>query len=358
MKCSVSLLARLPGCRLGSLLLCAATVWAQSTSTAPKPAAPTATPGNSSAGAGATPALQPRGPDAVAKEQPNKVVATINGKPITAKEAVDLLNAIPPQLRSGYQGSLANLVQQSYTQNQVAALALKENLDQKSPWKQQLQWSRDNTLAQAYLRNLMDDPAETAKAKQYYDAHPADFDQLKISGILVAFTAPGTPAGSSAAVTRTEADAQGKAADLEKKLKAGSDFAGLARTDSDLQQTASKGGDMGTFVVADANIPAEIKNAVANLQAGQISEPVRATVGGMNGFLIIKVDNRTRLSFDQVKTGLIQKLELDKYAIHVEDPEFFSAPATAPVPSLARPNAPATSTRPTTPGTPVKPPAK
>jgi peptidyl-prolyl cis-trans isomerase C len=347
----------LPGCFLGVLALCAATAWGQSTSTAPKSPAPTVTPGNSSASP-ATPGLQPRGPDAIAKQQPNKVVATIDGKQITAKEAADLLNAIPPQLRSGYQGSLANLVQQSYTQNQVAALALKESLEQKSPWRQQLQWSRDNILAQAYLRNLMDDPAEATKAKQYYDAHPADFDQFKISGILVAFNAPGTPASSSAAaVTRTEADAQAKAADLENKLKAGGDFAGLARTDSDLQQTSSKGGDMGTFILADSNIPAEIKNAVAKLQPGQVSEPVRGAVGGMNGFLIIKVDNRTRVAFDQVKSGLIQKIELDKYAIHVEDPDFFSVPATTPVPSLARPNAPATSTSPS-PGTPAKPPAK
>ena len=338
------------------LAFCAVIASAQSTPTAPKTPAPGATPSTPGA-APTTPALQPRGPNAVAKEQPNKVVATINGKQITAKEADDLLNSIPPQLRSGYQGNLANLVQQTYTQNEVAGEALKENLDQKAPWKQQLQWSRENILAQAYLRNLMDSPAEAAKAKQYYDAHSADFDQVKISGILVSFNAPGTPASSSAAVTRTEADAQAKAADLEKKLKSGSDFAGLARTDSDLSQTASKGGDMGSFVMADSNIPPEIKNAVSKLQTGQISDPVRAAAGGMNGFLIIKVDNRSRTTFDQVKSGLIQKLELDKYAIHVEDPEFFSAPAATPVPSLVRPNAPATSANPGS-ANPVKPPAK
>jgi peptidyl-prolyl cis-trans isomerase C len=348
MKCSVSILP---------LAFCAVSAWGQSTSNAPKAPAPAATPGTPSS-APATPGLQPRGPEAVAKQQPDKVVATINGKPITAKQADDLLNSLPPQSRSGYQGNLSNLLQQVYTENEIAALALKDNLDQKSPWKLQIQWSRDNILAQAYLRNLMESPAEAEKAKQYYDAHPADFDQLKISGIMVAFNAPGTPAGSSAAVTRTEADAQAKAADLESKLKGGGDFSALAKTDSDLQQSASKGGDMGTFVMADTGIPADIKNAVAKLQAGQVSQPVRVTgVGGMNGFLIIKVDNRTRTSFDQVKSGIIQKLALEKYAIHVEDPDFFSGSHAAPVPSLARPNAPAASTT-SSPATPVKPPSK
>ena len=143
------------------LAFCAVTAWAQSTSTTPKSSAPAATPGSTSA-ASANPGLQARGPEAVAKQQPNKVVATINGKQITAKEAADLLASIPAQLRSGYQGSLANLVQQTYTQNQVADEALKESLDQRAPWKQQLQWSRENILAQAYLRNLMDSPAEAA----------------------------------------------------------------------------------------------------------------------------------------------------------------------------------------------------
>jgi parvulin-like peptidyl-prolyl isomerase len=281
----------------------------------------------------------------VAKEQPNKIVATINGKQITAREAADLINSLPAQDRRRYENNLSQLVQQIYTEDQIAAEALKENLDQKSPYKQQLQLSRDSILTQAYLKNLTDSPAAGDKAKQYYEAHPAEFDQVKVSGIVVAFNAPGTPANSSS-VSRTEADAQTKATDLEKKLKAGGDFSALARTDSDQQQSAAKGGDMGSFVMADTNVPAEIKTAVANLQPGQIAEPVRVP----SAYLILKLDSRTRLPFDQVKASLIQKMELEKYKIHVDDPEFFSAapPAT---PSLARPSSPTTPTAPTKPST-------
>ncbi len=325
MKCSVSLLA---------LAFYAVTAFAQSTSTAPKaPNAPAS--------------LQPRGPEAVAQQEPNKVVATINGKQITAKEAADLMNSLPPQDRKRYEKNLEQLVQQIYMENQIAAVALKENLDQKQPFKQQLEMSRNNILTQAYLGNLLNSPAAAQQAKQYYDSHPVDFDQVKVSGIIVAFNAPGTPA-TSAASSRTEADAEAKATELEKKIKAGGDFSALARADSDQQQSATKGGDMGSFVMADTNIPPEVKTAVAKLQPGQVAEPVRVT----GGYIILKLDSRTRLAFDQVKNSLIQKLELDKYKIHVDDPEFFSAAPQPVVPSLARPN-PAGS-----PPAPAKPSAK
>lgn len=336
MKCSVSFLV---------LAFCAVTALGQGTSTAPKTPASSATstaptPNTSSS----TPGLLPRGPEAVAKEQPNKVVATINGRPVTAKEAADLLASVPQNDRKRF-GTLESLLQQIYMEDQIAADAMKENLDQKSPYKEQLKMMHDNFLTQLYLTNLINNPAASDTAKKYYDAHPADFDQVKVSGIIVAFDAPGTPANSSK-VTRTEMDAQAKAADLEKKIKAGSDFAALARTDSDQQQSASKGGEMGSFVMADTNIPPPIKDAVSKLQAGQVSEPVRVN----GGYLILKLDSRTRLPFEQVKNSLVQKMEVDKYKIHVDDPEFFAAaPQPTPnVPSLARPNTPA----------PIKPSAK
>lgn len=292
--------------------------------------------GSSSTTSSATaPALRPRGPEAVAKEQPNKVVATINGRSITAKEAADLISSLPAQDRKRYENNLPQLVQQLYMEDQIAGDALKQNLDQKAPYKQQLQMSRDNILTQAYLSNLVSNPTAADQAKQYYDSHTAEFDQVKVSGIVVGFNPPGTPASSST-TQRTEPDAQAKANDIEKKLKAGGDFSALARTDSDQQQSATKGGDMGSFVMADTNIPPDIKGAVAKLQAGQISEPVRVN----GGYIILKVDNRTRLPFDQVKGSLIQKMELDKYKIHVDDPEFFTAAAPPPsnIPSLAAPH--------------------
>lgn len=296
--------------------------------------------------------LRARGPEAVAQQTPDKPVATIAGKALTAKQAADLLKPLRPEDRKRFENNLAGLVQQIYTQTQLADQATGMKLDTQSPWKEQLDIARANILTQAYLAK-MSETGGTQDPKAYYDAHVADFDQLKLSGILVAFNPPGTPA-ASATIQRTEPQALEKANELEKKIKAGGDFSALARTDSDNQSSSVRGGDLGTFVMGNQQVPADVKRAVANMQTGQVSEPVRV----QNGFYIFKVDNRTKLPYEQVQGEIAQQLknekaqeilkrELDKYKVDVQDPDFFNTAAAVPslrVPSLQRPasNAPTT----------------
>src|SRR5438309_358505 len=81
-----------------------------SQSTAPQTSAAPA-PGVSSSG------LKARGPEAVSQQDPNRVVATIGGKQITAKQAMDLLKPIQPQDRKRYESNLGALLQQIYAEN-------------------------------------------------------------------------------------------------------------------------------------------------------------------------------------------------------------------------------------------------
>jgi len=330
-----------------SFLLCAAAATPQQTST------PTPPGGQKPADSSASAQLKARGPEAVAQQDPKRVVAIIDGKPITAQQALDLLKPLPPQERKRYESQLPELVQRIYMSDQIADQATKLNLDQQSPWKEQLQMARANILTQAYLTQVTKD-AGTAPAqdpKQFYDAHQDDFDQVKLSGILIGFAPPGTSA-SNANITRTEQEAREKADDLEKKIKAGGDLSALARVESDNKQSAAKGGDLGTFTSGDAGLPTDIKNAMLKLQPGQVSEPIRIP----NGFLILKVDSRTKLTFEQARAGIVQKLQneksqaalkqaVDKYKIQVQDPDFFSASAapSANIPSLQRPAQPSQS---------------
>lgn len=306
-----------------------------------------------------------RGPEAVAQQDPKRVVATIAGKPITAEQAIEMMKPLPPEERKRLENNLQALLQQLYMENQIAEQATKMSLDQQSPWKEQLQLARANILTQAYLDKLSSNSAAgtATDPKQYYDAHAAEYDQVKISGIVIAFSPPGTPA-SSAGASRTEAQAEEKATDLEKKLKAGADLSALARAESDIQQSAAQGGTLGEFIVGDPNVPADIKAAVAKLQPGQIAEPVRA-----NGRVyILRLDSRTRLPFEQVRAGIVARSqnerkqavlnqERDKYKVQVQDPDFFNASSgPAPkIPSLQKPGSPAT---PASSAGPTKPPAQ
>ncbi len=277
------------------------------------------------------------------------MVATIDGKQITAKQAMDMLKALTPEQRSQVEKRLPDVVQQIYMTDQLADAAVKQHLEDQSPWKEQLEFMRNQILARAYLTNLAQNTQNTGTQvdpKQYYDSHPKEFDQVKLSGIFINFTAPGTPAGAASSGARTEEAARQKAEDVSKKLKAGSDFAALARTESDNQQVAAKGGDLGTYTIGDPNMPADLKAAIEKLQPGQVSEPVRL----QNSFLIVKLDSRNKVPFETARAALVQRLtneknqaavkqEMDKYKIQVTDPAFFDASSSpAPnVPSLQRP---------------------
>jgi hypothetical protein len=290
--------------------------------------------------------LKVRGPEAVAQQDPNRVVATVGGKPITAKQAVELLKPLRPEDRKRFESNLSALLQQIYMENELAGEAAKMNLDQQSPWKEQLQITRVNILTQAYIAKMSSSASGTAEdPRKYYDDHAADFEQLKLSGILVAFNPPGTPS-SGTTIQRTEAQALEKANDLEKKIKAGGDFSAIARTDSDHQQSSTRGGDLGTVVLADQNLTPDIKNAISKLQDGQVSEPVKVP----GGYYIFKLASRTKVPFEQARAGIVQKMqndqsqavikqELDKYKIQVQDQDFFAASgAPGPrIPSLQRP---------------------
>ena len=314
--------------------------WSQTTTPLPAPAAPAAQ----------TPA-KPHGPEKVAAQDPNRVVATIDGQKITAKQAADLLKPFPADQRKQLDGNLSNAIQQIYTQHQFADEARKLKLEDQSPWKEQLELTREGVLARAYISHLQDaaksDPVEDPQ--KYYDAHQAEYETAKLSGIFVGFNPPGTPANNAAPNARTEEQARDKASDIEKKLKAGGDFAAIARSDSE-HQTASKGGDLGTVPINDPElkIPADVKAAVVKLQPGEISEPIRIP----GAFLIVKLEAREKISFEKAKDSIVQKLQaehsqstvkkqVDKYTIHVEDADFFDNGVTpsAKIPSLQRPAA-------------------
>jgi hypothetical protein len=329
-----------------SAVLCAGFAYGQGTSSA--------TPSTQSPATSSTTQLKARGPELVAQQDPNRVVAVIDGKQLTARQALDLLKPFPQEQRKQLEANLPVGLQRVYMQQQFAQQAEKMNLEAQSPVKEQLQSARQEILAQAYMQKLGEGGSGTAgDPKQYYDAHPADFDNVKLSGIFITFTSPGTPSSAAPNGARTEEQAKEKANEVEKKIKDGGDFATLARTESDNKQTGAKGGDLGTYTTGNPQIPPDIRAAIETLQAGQVSEPIRIP----SAYLIIKVDTKDKLSFAAARPGIVQKLEVEKYKIEVKDPDFFasSSAPTLNVPSLQRPASPA----PAQPGQPAtKPPAQ
>ncbi len=90
------------------------------------------------AGYAAKNGLHPKGPADVARDDPNRVVAVIDGKEITAQQGWNMIQKVPPPTRNSYKGGLSALLERVYLQNAVADEAMKLKLDKQQPWKDKL----------------------------------------------------------------------------------------------------------------------------------------------------------------------------------------------------------------------------
>ena len=139
-----------------------------------------------------------------------------------------------------------------------------------------------------------------AEAKAFYDENKEDFnkpEQVKASHILVKVDASATPEQKAAAKTKIEG--------LLKQVKAGGDFATLAKENSDCP-SKERGGDLGFF--DRSTMVKEFANAAFAMKVGEVSGIVETQFG----YHIIKVTDRKEgglTSFDKAKADIVKSLQ-------------------------------------------------
>ncbi len=141
---------------------------------------------------------------------------------------------------------------------------------------------------------------DDATVKAYYDAHTDQFfrpEQLKASHILVKVDNQEDKAKKD--------EAKAKAEDILKKVKAGGDFAALAKEFSNCPSSA-QGGDLGYFGKGQMVKPFE--DACLALKVGEISGLVETQFG----YHIIKLTDHRQaglVPFDEVKEPVAKQLK-------------------------------------------------
>ncbi len=113
--------------------------------------------------------------------------------------------------------------------------------------------------------------------QRYYEDHLSRFmlpEEYRLSQILT------RPRGGEAAE-----ETQARAADVHAALRKGADFADLARRRSDGAE-ATQGGHLGFIKQGELESP--IERAIARLQPGEFSEPIKTD----DGFHIVRLDER------------------------------------------------------------------
>jgi peptidyl-prolyl cis-trans isomerase C len=176
-------------------------------------------------------------------------------------------------------------------------------------WKERRRFDYEiGLLKLAELKGLGTTDVNEAEALAYYQQNHTGYEipeKVRASHILI------TPEkGPDVDPNAADAAAKEKAEQLLEQIKAGADFAKLARENSDCP-SASDGGDIGlgerqTWV-------APFSDAAFALQIGQVSDVVKTQFG----YHIIKVTGRieaSKVSFDNVKENIIHALRAQKEA--------------------------------------------
>jgi hypothetical protein len=277
---------------------------------------------------------------------PDTVVIKVGGKGVTAGEIRKLLEAGPPALVQAFRQNPTEAIQSVYILDYLAAEGDKLKLGEESPWKEQIETARTNTVANAMINHERDgymvSPEET---EAFYRKNQARYEQAKIKVIYIAFKTA-TPTGTStedlkqaamAALAsahdpkqRSEADAKTLATDIVRKIRSGADFSQLVAQYSEDAASKAAGGDFGTVTSASASYPDAIKKAVLALKPGEVSDPVQQP----GAYYIIRIEEKKLQPIDAARDAIIQEIRQQhlgdyitglrqRFAPQIEKPEFF-----------------------------------
>jgi peptidyl-prolyl cis-trans isomerase C len=221
-----------------------------------------------------------------------KVLAKVNGADITEDDLKLAQSELGPNLGSVPPDQRTVVLVEYITENRLmAAAAEKEGLSSDPSMLARADYYKARALKDIYFEKKVAGAVSDADAKAVYDKQVASIppvEEVKASHILVD--------------KKEDADA------IEAQLKAGGDFAAIAKEKSKDTGSGANGGDLGYFSKGQMVKPFE--DAAWAMKAGDVSAPVQSQFG-WHIIKLIDKRNRPAPAFDSVKdrilTGLTQQ---------------------------------------------------
>lgn len=232
--------------------------------------------------------------------RPREVVATLDGKPITAEEFQYLVVAMDPKAKEAARNSATEMLRYVGWLRRMGAEAEKRGLQSQSPLNLQLEMARIQLLSNAAIQtHELEEVVTPFEQRGFYQANQAAFSAVKVKLIYLPF-----------ATETEELQAKRKMEDIHKKLKAGADFVAMVKEFSKHEDSRAKDGDYGEVRMGD-EIPPVVKETVFALKDGTFSAPSRLP----NGYYIFlrtstKVEPYDKVK-DQIFTDIKQKRNLE-----------------------------------------------
>jgi hypothetical protein len=274
------------------------------------------------------------------------VVATVEGKEVTAGEVRRMLEIAGPQFMQVYQRNPQVAIQQIYLNRYLGAEAEKLKLGDRSPLKEQLEFQRMWALATAMVNQEQNGYQVSEKdTEAYYKSHQESYRQAHVKMITVSFRAPLQAKGTSPDRVRqaaeeafhqaharySEEEALQRAEEILRKVRQGADFEKLMSeyADDDLGKSGAA-----VIIRMSGATSEEVKSAVFALkQPGEVSEIIRSR----ESFCIARLVDKSTQPIDEVRSDIILALRnlhmsswfesnMKRFAPVVKNPEFFAQP--------------------------------
>ena len=266
---------------------------------------------------------------------PNRVIATIGTEKFTAAQFDALVDGLDPQTAAQVRGPgkrqfIENLVMVKIMAKQAVLM----HIDQHPNVKDQIQFSKDTILYNNAVRAMVENAKiDSAGLRKYYDEHKNDYEEIMVHHILIRFKGSAVPLPTGMQ-DFSEEEALAKSQEIVKRLRAGEDFAPIARSESFDSRSAVQGGEFGPLKRGQTVKPFD--EAAFSLEIGKVSDPVKSQFG----YHIIRVDKKEIKPFEQVRKEIDARLRPElaqkemndlKAATKVQlDEKFFGPPAPAP----------------------------
>ncbi len=267
---------------------------------------------------------------------PEKTVIAVfdDGVQLTMGELKQIFAVLPPENQQVAMAQRKTFVEQWALMRKLARMAETDKLDQQSPFKEELLYSRLMVLSQAKLSRAVNDTDLSAdEVAKYYDANKDRYKEVRVKALYIAL-APG-----EGKTPLTEEQAKQKAQALLAQARGGADFVKLVKANSDDVTSREKDGDFATLRPKD-NIPDAIREAVFKLKAGELTEPVRQP----NGYYLLRADEINYRPLKDVQQEIFSELQQQRYAqwlkqlndstkVQFPEPAFLGQNAAPPSPA-------------------------
>jgi hypothetical protein len=280
---------------------------------------------------------------------PETVVATSDGKPITAGEIRRLMESGDPRMISMAKQSPENFLGNVFVTRYLASEGEKAHLADESPLKEQLQMIRDRMVGNAMVNQIRESYNVPEQAiNDFYTQNQNRYEQAWIKVIAIGFcptvsstdtSAEGIKKAAQQAMDaahctskRTEDQALEIATGLVGKIRGGADFVKMVKQYSEDPDSKATDGDFG-LVTRESTFKQEIKVAVFGLGKDDISNPIRSG----SFFYIIKIKDKSAQPLSNVREPIIQELKQKHFTDFMADltarmkptidrPDFFVTP--------------------------------